>query len=57
VSQVTVLGHAIAVKVVSAPSGSRRVKPEYEDVRRVAEATGRPAHDIFSMAQQAAERG
>ena len=38
-----VLGHEIAVKVVSTPTGDRRAKPEFEDVRRVAEATGRPA--------------
>jgi uncharacterized protein (TIGR00299 family) protein len=56
VSHVTVLGHEIAVKVVSTPTGDRRAKPEFEDVRRVAEATGRPARDIFSLALQAAER-
>jgi uncharacterized protein (TIGR00299 family) protein len=53
---VQVLGHAVRVKVGVAPDGTRRPKPEYEDVRRVAEATGRPARDVFSLAVHAAEQ-
>jgi uncharacterized protein (TIGR00299 family) protein len=53
---VEVLGHALAVKVVTLPDGARRAKPEFDDVRRVALATGRPPGDIFRLASQAAER-
>jgi uncharacterized protein (TIGR00299 family) protein len=54
---VTVLGHEVGVKVVLLPDGRRRGKPEFDDVVRVAEATGRPVADIFSLATLAAERG
>jgi pyridinium-3,5-bisthiocarboxylic acid mononucleotide nickel chelatase len=54
-STVQVFGHAVRVKVSHGPGGSRRAKPEFEDVRRVAEATGRPARDIFLIAAEAAE--
>lgn len=53
---VTVLGHEIAVKVVSLPDGRRRGKPEFEDVQRVAQATGRTPGDIFWLASIEAER-
>ena len=53
---VTVLGHEIAVKVVSLPDGRRRGKPEFEDVQRVAQATGRSPGDIFWLASIEAER-
>lgn len=52
----TVLGHAIAAKVVTLPTGSRRAKPEFADVQRVALATGRPLRDISSLAAIEAER-
>ena len=51
---VDVLGHHVRVKVAVLPNGAARAKPEFEDVRRVAEATGRPAQDIFSLAAEAA---
>ena len=54
---VQVLGHEVAVKLVTLPGGARRGKPEFDDVRRVAEATGRPVADIYSLAMLAAERG
>ena len=53
---VRVLGFDIAVKVVELPDGTRRAKPEFEDVQRVAEATGRAARDIFLLASMEAER-
>jgi uncharacterized protein (DUF111 family) len=53
---VRVLDHDVAVKVVTIPGGARRAKPEFEDVRRVAEATARPMADIFSLAAREAER-
>jgi uncharacterized protein (TIGR00299 family) protein len=51
---VEVLGYAIRVKVAVQPDGTERAKPEFDDVRRVAEATQRAAHDIFSLAAEAA---
>jgi uncharacterized protein (TIGR00299 family) protein len=52
----TVLGHDIAAKVVTLPTGRRRAKPEFADVQRVALATGRPLQDISSLAAIEAER-
>jgi len=45
---VEVLGEPVAVKV-----SGRRVKPEFDDVARVAAATGRPVGEIASLAEQA----
>lgn len=53
---VSVLGHTIAVKVVQLPDGRRRAKPEFDDVQRVALATGRSPGDIFWLASMEAER-
>jgi pyridinium-3,5-bisthiocarboxylic acid mononucleotide nickel chelatase len=53
---VDVLGFEVAVKIVALPNGSRRAKPEFEDVQRVALATGRTPRDIFWLASLAAER-
>lgn len=53
---VEVLGHEVAVKVVTLPDGGRRAKPEFEDVRRVARLTGRTIGDIFTLAARAAEQ-
>jgi uncharacterized protein (DUF111 family) len=53
---VSVLGHEIRVKVASLPGGGRRVKPEFDDVSRVARVTGQSASDIFALATRAAER-
>jgi len=53
---VKVLGHDIAVKVVDVGDGRRRAKPEFDDVQRVALATGRLPHDIFWLASVEAER-
>jgi uncharacterized protein (TIGR00299 family) protein len=54
--RVEVLGHEVMLKVVSLPDGRRRAKPEFDDVQRVAQATGRPAADIFHLALEAEER-
>jgi len=51
-----VLGHEIKAKVVTLPDGSRRAKPEFVDVQRVALATGRPLRDISQLASVEAER-
>jgi len=53
---VTVLGFEVVVKVVELPDGRRRGKPEFEDVQRVAQATGRSPRDIFWLASLEAER-
>ena len=52
---VRVLGHDVAVKVVTLPDGRTRAKPEFVDVERVALATGQPVIDIFRLALGAAE--
>ena len=51
-----VLGHSVRVKVVTLPSGERRSKPEFEDVHRVALATGRSTFDIYQLALAAERR-
>ncbi|HKG92995.1 MAG TPA: nickel pincer cofactor biosynthesis protein LarC [Gemmatimonadaceae bacterium] len=54
-ARVEVLGQAVSVKVTILPDGTRRAKPEFEDVYRVAQSTGRTARDIFMLASAAAE--
>ncbi len=54
--RVRVLEHDVRVKVARLPSGGVRVKPEYDDVAAVAEATGRTFGDIFRLAAAAAEQ-
>jgi uncharacterized protein (TIGR00299 family) protein len=56
IRSVEVLGHQVSVKLVRLPDGRQRSKPEYDDVHRVAVATGRPPSDIFWLASAAAER-
>lgn len=51
-----VLGHSVRVKIVTLPSGERRAKPEFDDVHRVALATGRSAFDIYQLALAAERR-
>lgn len=53
---VEVLGHAVSLKVVQLPDGRTRVKPEFSDVQRVAQQTGRALRDIFQLAADQAER-
>ncbi|HTK49964.1 MAG TPA: nickel pincer cofactor biosynthesis protein LarC [Gemmatimonadaceae bacterium] len=53
---VDVLGHAVRLKVVALAGGERRAKPEFEDVQRVALATGRMASDIYQLALAAERR-
>lgn len=54
--EVSVLGHAVRVKIVALPDGGSRTKPEYDDVQRIALATGRRPADIYQLALAAAER-
>jgi hypothetical protein len=53
---VDVLGHSIGVKIVDLPDGGTRAKPEFDDVQRIALATGRRPGDIYQLALGAAER-
>lgn len=53
---VDVLGHSVRVKIVGLPDGGRRAKPEFDDVQRVALATGRRPADIYQLALAASER-
>jgi uncharacterized protein (DUF111 family) len=53
---VDVRGHAVRMKIVALPDGARRVKPEYEDVARLAEVTGITLREAVTAAREAAER-
>jgi hypothetical protein len=55
-AEIDVLGHSVRVKIVALPGGGTRVKPEFDDVQRVALATGRRAADIYQLVLGAAER-
>jgi uncharacterized protein (DUF111 family) len=52
----TVLGESVRAKEVTLPDGSTRCKPEFEDVQRIALATGRRPLDIYQLVLAAAER-
>jgi uncharacterized protein (DUF111 family) len=54
--EIEVLGHMVRVKIVTLPAGGTRAKPEFDDVQRVALATGRRPADIYQIALGAAER-
>lgn len=53
---VDVLGHSLRLKVVALPAGGTRAKPEFDDVQRIALATGRLPADIYQLALGASER-
>ena len=53
---VEVLGHTVRVKIVTLPGGESRAKPEFDDVQRVALATGRRPADIYQLALAAERR-
>ena len=48
--EVRVGGEKVRVKVVTLPGGTRRAKPEFDDVRRVAEQQGRRLADVAADA-------
>jgi uncharacterized protein (TIGR00299 family) protein len=50
-ASVKVLGESVAVKVTSLPDGSTRIKPEFDDVMRVARATGRTVLEVLELAR------
>lgn len=51
---VSVFGHEVALKVVTLPDGTTRLKPEFEDVARVAQATGKSHSEVHAAAVQSA---
>lgn len=51
---ISVFGHPVSLKVVTIPDGSTRTKPEFEDVARVAAATGRTPDEVRSEAARSA---
>ena len=53
---VQLFGREVRVKCVTRPDGRRSVKPELDDVARVAEETGQPVSAILRAAEEAAER-
>ena len=53
---VSVRGHEVRMKIVALPDGARRVKPEYDDVARLAEVTGITLREAVTAAREAAER-
>jgi hypothetical protein len=55
-AEIELFGHSLRVKIVVLPDGGTRAKPEFDDVQRVALATGRRAVDIYQLALGAAER-
>ena len=46
-------GRDIRVKVATLPDGTRRAKPEFDDLRKVAEETARPLAEIRSEVMSA----
>ena len=53
---VSVRGHEVRMKIVAMPGGAHRVKPEYDDVARLAEVTGITLREAVTAAREAAER-
>jgi hypothetical protein len=50
----TVFGPCM-VKSVTLPNGARRLIPEYEECRRIAEQTGTPLPDVYDLVVRSAE--
>jgi uncharacterized protein (TIGR00299 family) protein len=53
---IQVRGHPVRMKVVELPGGGRRVKPEFDDVSRLAEVTGITLREAMNAAREAGER-
>lgn len=53
---VRVLEQSVRVKIASMPDGSKRAKPEFDDVRHAANVTGRTLRDVLALASAEAER-
>jgi hypothetical protein len=50
---VEVFGHSVTLKTVELPGGGEREKAEFEDIRRVAAATGRSTAEILEAVTKA----
>ncbi|MEP6691133.1 MAG: nickel pincer cofactor biosynthesis protein LarC [Gemmatimonadaceae bacterium] len=55
-SVVQVAGEPVRIKVVTLPDGRRRAKPEFDDVRRLANVTGVTLRAALALANAEAER-
>lgn len=53
---VRVLDQSVRVKIVTAQDGGKRAKPEFDDVRHVANVTGRTRREVLALASTEAER-
>ena len=54
--EVQVFGQPVGLKVVTLPDGTTRAKPEFDDVRRAAAATGRTLGEVAQAAMDAAPK-
>ncbi|HEV8362598.1 MAG TPA: nickel pincer cofactor biosynthesis protein LarC [Gemmatimonadaceae bacterium] len=54
--KVRVLDHDVRLKVATLPSGERRVKPELEDLKKLALESGRPVAELAALALTLSER-
>jgi len=54
--EVEVFGQRIVLKVVTLPNGNTRAKPEFDDVRRAAAASGKSLQEIADAVQVAARK-
>jgi len=55
--RVHILGFDVRIKVARLPNGTRRAKPEFDDIQAVSRATGRTLSDVSALALAALERG
>ncbi len=54
--KVRVLDHDVRLKVATLPNGERRVKPELEDLKKLALESGRPVAELAALALTLSER-
>jgi uncharacterized protein (TIGR00299 family) protein len=54
--KVRVLDHDVRLKVSTLPNGERRVKPELEDLKKLALESGRPVAELAALALTLSER-
>jgi len=54
--KIRVLDHDVRLKVATLPNGERRVKPELEDLKKLALESGRPVAELAALALTLSER-
>ena len=54
--KIRVLDHDVRLKVATLPNGERRVKPELEDLKKLALESGRPVAELAALALKLSER-